>query len=228
MAAPAGRPRRPRGRRRRPRPAGALDRQLAAHPAPGWARGGSQHRPDRPGPVRWPLVETADALPSGQISPAHARVLAHGTRQLPDHVAADAEPVLVEAAARLDPPLLRQAVGYLVEVADPQGTDAAHQRRHERRGLWLAPTLDHMVAVNGLLDPEAGHTLQAALEPLARPADADDDRGADQRTADALAELGRHTPEGGGLPKAGGVRPQLLVAVDLNSLLGRPGRWVGT
>jgi len=53
-------------------------------------------------------------------------------------------------------------------------------------------------------------------------------RPADQRTADALAELGRRTLEGGGLPKAGGVRPQLLVAVDLNSLLGRPGRWVGT
>src|SRR5829696_1636602 len=144
----------PGGRRRRPRPAGALNRQLAAHPAPGWARGGPQHRPDRPGPVRWPLVETADALPSGQISPAHARVLAHGTRQLPDHVAADAEPVLVEAAARLDPPLLRQAVGYLVEVADPPGADAAHQRRHERRGLWLAPTLDHMVASTGSWTPK--------------------------------------------------------------------------
>src|SRR5829696_4127360 len=105
----------PGGRRRRPRPAGALNRQLAAHPAPGWARGGPQHRPDRPGPVRWPLVETA---------------------------------------ARLDPPLLRQAVGYLVEVADPPGADAAHQRRHERRGLWLAPTLDHMVASTGSWTPK--------------------------------------------------------------------------
>jgi hypothetical protein len=52
-------------------------------------------------------------------------VLARGTRDLPDEVAADAEPVLVEAARRLDPSKLRQAVGYLVEVADPEGADAA-------------------------------------------------------------------------------------------------------
>jgi hypothetical protein len=38
------------------------------------------------------------------ISPAHARVLAQGTRHLPDHLTRDAEPVLVEAARRLDPP----------------------------------------------------------------------------------------------------------------------------
>jgi hypothetical protein len=107
-----------------------------------------------------------------------------------------AEPVLVEAARRLDPPLLRQAVGYLLAVADPEGTDRQAERRHERRGLWLAPTLDHMVAVNGLLEPEAGHILRAALEPLARPAEAEDSRNADQRNADALTELARRQPGG--------------------------------
>ena len=82
--------------------------------------------------------------------------------------------------------MLRQAVGYLAEVADLQGAEVARQRRHERRGLWLAATWDDMVAVNGLLDPEAGTIVRAALEPLARPADAGDDRHGDQRTADAL------------------------------------------
>ena len=172
---------------------------------------------------RGPLTETAEALTSGQLSPAHARVLAQGTRQLADQVAADAEPVLLEAARRLDPPLLRQAVGYLVEVAAPAGAEVARQRRHERRGLWLTPTIDNLVAVDGLLEPEAGAIVQAALEPLARPADAEDARSADQRTADALTEVCRRSLEGGGLRKAGGVRPQLLVTVDLDSLLGRPG-----
>ena len=50
-----------------------------------------------------------------------------------------------------------------------------------------------------------------------------DARGADQRNADALTELARRSLEGGWLSKAGGVRPQLLVTVDLDSLLGRPG-----
>jgi Domain of unknown function (DUF222)/HNH endonuclease len=89
------------------------------------------------------------------------------------------------------------------------------------------------VAVRGLLEREAGATLLAAVEPLARPADADDARSNSQRTADALAELCRRSLEGGWLPKAGGVRPQLLVTVDLDSLLGRSGAvggelgWVG-
>src|SRR5829696_1079992 len=82
-------------------------------------------RPSRP-PGRCsaaPFTQTADALTSGQLSAAHARVLAQGTRPLPDHRTRDAEPVLVEAARRLDPPRLRQAVGYLLQVADPQGAD---------------------------------------------------------------------------------------------------------
>jgi len=74
-------------------------------------------------------------------------------------------------------------------------------------GLWLAPTLDNLVAVDGLLEAEAGQMLQAALEPLARPVSADDRRRGGQRTADALTELARRSLEGGQLPQAGGVRP---------------------
>jgi hypothetical protein len=76
-----------------------------------------------------------------------------------------------------------------------------------------------MVALDGLLDPEAGQTLLSALEPLARPTNASDERGGGQRNADALTELARRTLEGGRLPQTGGVRPQLTVTVDLNSLL---------
>jgi hypothetical protein len=83
------------------------------------------------------------------------------------------------------------------------------------------------VAVDGLLDPEAGPTLTAALAPLARPQAATDTRSGSQRTADALAELARRALEGGRLPQTGGVRPQLTVTVDLASLLGHPMGWGG-
>ena len=92
-----------------------------------------------------------------------------------------------------------------------------------------------MVALQGLLEPEAGQIVLAALEPLARPADAADTRSGDQRRADALTELARRNLEHGRLPQSGGVRPQLLVTVDLDSLLGHhdtlggdmatPSRW---
>jgi hypothetical protein len=79
-----------------------------------------------------------------------------------------------------------------------------------------------MVAVDGLLEAEAGQTLLAALAPLARPADATDTRSGSQRNADALTELARRSLEAGRLPETGGVRPQLTVIVDLDSLLGHP------
>jgi hypothetical protein len=114
-------------------------------------------------------------------------------------------------------------VGYLLALADPERADEQAQRRHERRGVWLSPTIDNMVAIDGLLEPEAGAVVRRALEPLARPADANDDRLGGQRTSDALTELCRRALEGGRLPTAGGVRPQLLVTVDLDSLLGHSG-----
>ena len=58
-----------------------------------------------------------------------------------------------------------------------------------------------MVAIDGLLEAEAGQTLLSALEPLARPADATDTRSGSQRHADALAELARRSLEAVGCPK---------------------------
>lgn len=118
---------------------------------------------------------------------ARAQVLAHGTSDLPDHVAVEAEPVLVEAARRLDPPRLRRVLGHLHQVADPEGADRQAERRHQRRRLWLTPTFEGMVAIDGLLEAEAGQTLLSVLEPLARPADAADTRSGGQlRAAMAL------------------------------------------
>jgi hypothetical protein len=177
---------------------------------------------------RGPLAGTAQALAAGELSAAHAAVLANGTADLPAHTTVQAEPVLLEAAGRLDPPGLRRVVGHLRYVADPDAADAEAQRRYDRRGVWLAPTWEGMLAVEGLLDPEAGQTLLAALEPLARPTGAEDERSGEQRNADALAELARRSLEAGSLPRTGGVRPQLLVTVDLDSLLGHQAARVGS
>jgi Domain of unknown function (DUF222) len=99
---------------------------------------------------RGPLPETAQALSDGELSPAHASVVAHGTHELP-----------TTSAPRV--------LGQLRLVADPDGERDRAEVRHGRRGLWLAPTWEGMVALDGLLEAEAGQTLLAALEPLARP-----------------------------------------------------------
>jgi hypothetical protein len=59
---------------------------------------------------------------------------------------------------------------------------------HRQRRLSVSQTFAGMVAIDGLLDPEAGVTLLTALTPLASPHGPDDHR---QRRADALTELCR-------------------------------------
>src|SRR5215207_6158283 len=111
---------------------------------------------------RGPLPASGAALSAGEISAAHANVLAAGTKDLPDHVIQEAEPALVGAARQLDPHRLRQAVAHLQYTVDPNRADAQAQRRHARRGVWwLTPTYDQLVAIGGILDPEAGQTLAA-------------------------------------------------------------------
>ncbi len=182
---------------------------------------------------RGPLAATARALAAGQVSYAHAATLADATHDLPAAKVAQAEPVLVDAARRLDPGRLRRLATHLRELVDPDTAEQHGRARLERRGLWLAATFDGMVAVDGLLDPEAGEAVQAALLPLARPAGPDDERTAAQRRADALGELARQALQTGRLPQEGGQRPQLTVTVDLASLLvdhsvSGTGGWGGT
>jgi hypothetical protein len=166
---------------------------------------------------RGPLPESGTALCAGDISATHAEVLAASTLHAPNQAIHAAEPTLLEAARRLDPCGLRKVVTSFAYTLDPDRADAAAQRRSARRGMWFTTTMDRMVAVHGELTPEAGQIVQAALDPLERPADHHDTRSGGQRTADALTELARQKLERGQLPITGGVRPQLSVIVDLPS-----------
>jgi hypothetical protein len=177
---------------------------------------------------RGPLKGTARALARGQVSVEHATVLAEVTAELPAARVAEAEGVLVDAARRLDPGRLRRLTSHLRGVLDPDGAEQRGRARWERRGLWLSATVDGMVAVDGLLDPEASETVRSALLPLARPTGPDDGRSAAQRRADGLAELARWGLQAGRLPRAGGLRPQVTVTVELASLLAERGGPGGT
>jgi Domain of unknown function (DUF222) len=172
---------------------------------------------------RGPLAQSGAALCAGEISAAHANVLAAGVKDLADHVVADAEATMLDAARHLDPHWLRQTAAHLQYTVDPDRADQAARRRDERRGMWFTMTMDRMVAVWGRLTPEAAQTVMTVLDALSRPADATDTRSGGQRRADALHELARRQLQTGQLPLTGGVRPQLSVIVDLDSLT-RPDR----
>src|SRR6266508_3683738 len=73
---------------------------------------------------RGPLAATARALAAGQVSYAHAATLADATHDLPAAKVAQAEPVLVDAARRLDPGRLRRLATHLRELLDPEAGEA--------------------------------------------------------------------------------------------------------
>ena len=166
---------------------------------------------------RGPLAGTARALAAGEVSYQHAAALGDATHDLPPGNVREAEPELVDAAQQLDPPRLRRLTTHLRDVIDPDAADERGRARLEKRGLWLSATLDG-VDIRGLLDPEAGEAVKSALSPLARPTGPDDRRSAAQRRADGLGELGRRALRAGDLPQEGGLRPNVNVTVELDSL----------
>ena len=171
---------------------------------------------------RGPLTQTAHALVGGELSVAHAQVLAAGTHSLPDQVTAEAEPVLVEAARQLDPVGCGGSPGTCSRWPTPTAPTGIGNAAMPAAGCGWPRPLTAWSPSTGCWNPKPARPISAALEPLARPADAHDTRSGSQRNADALAELARRHLEGGRLPQAGGVRPQLTVTVDLDSLLGHP------
>ena len=113
--------------------------------------------PDRGRPDRWGHLGRARQRP-GPRHPRPPRPPHRRGRTGPGRGRRPAGPA--PAAAGPWPP---------AQVADPEGADRAAEVRHGRRGLWLTPTFEGMVAIDGLLESEAGQIVLAALEPLARP-----------------------------------------------------------
>src|SRR5664280_480756 len=177
------------------------------------------------------LPVTADALAGGDLSYAHARVLASAAGELPAESLPTVEPILVEAARHTDPAGLRSLCTQVRTMLDPTGAEEAAALAHDRRHLSVSATFAGTVVLDGVLDPEGGATVIAALAPLAAPGGADDDRTPAQRRADALVELARRALDSAELPATAGQRPHLQIRVDLATLLARTGTatldWAG-
>jgi Domain of unknown function (DUF222) len=170
------------------------------------------------------LPEARDAFRSGDIGYAHVRLIAAAvnTSERCRDTAAEAEPMLVEAARELDPSRLRRAVEHWRHIVDAAGFAESEAERYDRRRLHLSPIMDGMEAIDGLLDAEGSATLKTALDPLAAPLPGDT-RTPAQRRADALVEMARRTLDRGDLPTSGGERPHLNVSVELTTLEERAG-----
>jgi len=177
--------------------------------------------------ARLPL--SSQALADGQIGFAHMAVLARTAEALTSSDTAKGfdEQLVLNEAKTLSVGRLWRFCHHVRHAADPKGFAADEADAVERRRLQLSPCEDGSLLVDGWLDSAGGAALRTALEPLARPAGAEDDRCRERRLADALVELATHTLDAGLVPQRAGQRPHLQVTTTLETLRGLAGSPAG-
>jgi hypothetical protein len=152
----------------------------------------------------------ADAFRAGEISLDHAMTLTQTVPTLPEHAQEIAEKELTDAAKFTDPVALSRACRELRDHLGLNGTaEERYAALYGKRYLKAATTIDGMVKVDAMLDPETGAALKAALGSLSRKQGADDDRTPAQRDHDSFAGILRYALRTGDLPDNGGEPPQV-------------------
>lgn len=165
-----------------------------------------------------PVLE--EALTAGEISIEHAAPILRTLAKLAPEDRDVDEKILVDAAKDVDPDSLRTLCQATEEAAcTNEEADARRERLHGTRYLHLSTTFDGMVRIDGMLEPDAGAAVIAAIEPLAGKLGPEDDRTVPQRRADALATLaGAAAGFDDLLPDFNGDRPHIDVLTPYERL----------
>jgi hypothetical protein len=156
----------------------------------------------------------------GHLSYEHLRTIHRTARVLPPSSRPDGVGVLTGLGTQLGVDDLRAAGRHLRHVVDPDGSARQAEEDFNRRWLSLAPMLDGMHSIDGVLDAETASGLATALAPFLVPTGPEDLRTADQRRADGLAEVVAVAVRSGELPTLSGATTALQVEVELATLTG--------
>ena len=166
------------------------------------------------------LVETTDAMVSGQVGFAHMTVMARTAKALGERFE---ESKLLDKAVENSPGKFHHICRHYRHAADRKGYEAEQAELVENRWLSLSSVEDGSLLVNGVLDPVGGAALRMALQPLARKSGAHDDRKLDKRQADALVDMAMFALDTGMVPQKASQRTHLQVTTSLETLLGLEG-----
>ncbi len=166
------------------------------------------------------LPRVAGALGSGEISYQSASQLCHLRDKLAEKAGLFDEEEMLGYAREYSVAELRKLCRLARHVVDPDGFFKEEEQNFLLRHFHLSQMPDGMFALDGLLDPVSGAALQTAVDVLAKPKGAEDERTARQRRADAIGELALHAMEQGTLPRRHGVKPQINLTMSLEALKG--------
>jgi hypothetical protein len=143
---------------------------------------------------KMPRVDAA--LSSGEIGLQAASVICHLQERVEEAGGAIDQEEWVKIAADSSIKNLSAEAASTWHGIDPAGFNLKVEEAHERRQLFISECGD-MYRIDGWLELSAGAVVKAAIESLARPLGAVDDRSPKQRRADALTEMamGNRTPQ---------------------------------
>lgn len=179
-----------------------------------------------------PLVATATALATGEISAQHAVALVEETAELTDEVAIAVQDRVLARAGWRTVPQLRRAARRAVAVIDPVTTEVAHAAAAGRRTVERWSDRDGMAALTALLPAMEADLVFTALDAGAARMGPDDPRGIEARRADVLVSWAVTALDDPDRSTSDGHRARAAVAVtvDLATLLGlaeHPGELAG-
>jgi hypothetical protein len=135
---------------------------------------------------KMPRVDAA--LSSGEIGLQAASVICHLQERVEQAGGSIDEEEWVKIAKDLSIKNLSAEAASTWHGIDPSGFNAKVEEAHERRQLFISECGD-MYRIDGWLELEAGAAVKAAIDSLARPLGAIDDRSPKQRRADAVYEM---------------------------------------
>jgi hypothetical protein len=163
----------------------------------------------------------ADALRAGQVSESWARQICLWTDLLPESARADADTILLTAAAGgadlSDLASLVEQMRRKLARPDRDGPDDGF----EERRLRLATTIGGVGKLDGDLTPGCAAAVQAVLDALAKRVGPEDLRTPAQRNHDALEEAFRRLIASGCLPDRAGQPTRIQLQLSLEELTRR-------
>ncbi|MFT4187643.1 MAG: DUF222 domain-containing protein [Aeromicrobium sp.] len=162
------------------------------------------------------LPEVEEAAATGSVRMEHLNLFAYGVKHIGHDIIKESTDWLLRVAKTCEPSKLRAVMKELRQAVYPDSLDEAWIRGMDREDLKISPVPDGW-HVSGFLNQATGAKLKAVLDALTKPSSIDDVRTSAQRRVDALDDLVTSVLDNG-LPSDKGIRPHILVNVDVETL----------
>lgn len=164
------------------------------------------------------LPRTLEALGEGSISYQHAAIVVDNADSLPPEAHGEFEGAVLSAAQRLNPPRFRDHARRIREQHHPESLRIRRARQHDRRHVGVEPARDGMAWLTAYGPAEQMVAMDDRLDRLAAAMRSPEDpRTFAQLRFDVFCDLVNKGEVPGTL--ATGIRPQVLVAVPVLTLL---------